>query len=1018
MPWKLSLAVKPSRSPPAPGSGPPPVRPPDGISYQDDGAGRVTNSAVSYDTDETAYGDADDLTGDTVIEETRYQLDATGVAELVRYYQRRHNGTGDGGLTVGSSGNGRAQYNATWYDELHRQKVIANYGTNGGTDLTARPSGNPPSSSSSSQIVSKSDYTVKSELKELIDPEGKKHTTTFSDWRGVLSVVNNDVASPTENDEDRTATMTFNSSGQQSKITAVATGDDQETESVFGVTRGTASGDSRIASNDLVKTMKYPDPSTGAPGGADDQEHFAYNALGELMWKKDPLATEHVYEYDDRGRLIHDRVTVLGTGIDGAVRRISRTYDKLDRVLKITSYDNATVGSGSAVNETQHEYDKFGVVKKIYQDWTGVVNTGTSPQVQYAYSFPTDGTTGLRVTSVTHPDGTVVTYEYNSGTDDTLSRLSGKKKAGAWVFQDEYLGLGRLVQRKYGNYMSSEVGTWTLVGTDSLNNDNYVGLGRFGEIDDLIVKDSSSNNINRYLYTYNYNSQITFRDDEVGTVYGYYDFDEKWEYDDLGRLENHKRGRDLNGSPTMRVHECWTLDLSGNTTSFYTGTASTCGTGTSRTLNDSNEYTQVGSENYGYDKPGDMTDRGSYDKKYDAWKRLMSYENGSGFYARYKYNGLNQKVKRTDSVTGLADTYYYYSAENQLLEEEKVSDGSTLHYYVWGTQYIDDIVCRNSSGYNQFHVLDARNNVVTIILYNGTVDKRFLYESYGFPKQLSADWTTFQTINSDWHLFQGRQYCVDHEQYDFRNRFQDPELGVFVQRDPIGNWGDSGNFGNPYTFVGNDPLNRVDPNGENLVILAPVEAAVACVGPPLAVGAGGYFLGWGIAYGVEEWLGVPLTECATRFWLWTRNVRVVDIAPPPPRLPPPPPPPPSCGCRTEEIERRGGDQHPEAVEYENRCCPPREANIRLVNTCTGGEAEYDGIEGNTLLECKWRRDWDGMDPMVQGWDITGNTVQYGRQLAVAVSCGMLLETRFNDEGMQQAHLTIPTGVYRPIESCP
>jgi hypothetical protein len=38
-------------------------------------------------------------------------------------------------------------------------------------------------------------------------------------------------------------------------------------------------------------------------------------------------------------------VTVLGTGIDGAVRRISRTYDKLDRVLKITSYDNATVGS-------------------------------------------------------------------------------------------------------------------------------------------------------------------------------------------------------------------------------------------------------------------------------------------------------------------------------------------------------------------------------------------------------------------------------------------------------------------------------------------------------------------------------------------------------------------------------------------------------------------------------------------------------------------------------------------------
>jgi hypothetical protein len=31
-PWKLSLAVNPSRRPPAPGSGPPPVRLPDGIS--------------------------------------------------------------------------------------------------------------------------------------------------------------------------------------------------------------------------------------------------------------------------------------------------------------------------------------------------------------------------------------------------------------------------------------------------------------------------------------------------------------------------------------------------------------------------------------------------------------------------------------------------------------------------------------------------------------------------------------------------------------------------------------------------------------------------------------------------------------------------------------------------------------------------------------------------------------------------------------------------------------------------
>jgi hypothetical protein len=112
---------------------------------QYDGAGRVTNRAVSYDTAESTYADADDLLNDTVIEETRLVLDGVGESELVRKYDRRHTGTGTGGLTVGTSGNSRPQYIATWFDKLHRQTHVVSYGTNGGTDMTSRPSGNPPS---------------------------------------------------------------------------------------------------------------------------------------------------------------------------------------------------------------------------------------------------------------------------------------------------------------------------------------------------------------------------------------------------------------------------------------------------------------------------------------------------------------------------------------------------------------------------------------------------------------------------------------------------------------------------------------------------------------------------------------------------------------------------------------------------------------------------------------------------------------------------------------------------------
>jgi RHS repeat-associated protein len=44
----------------------------------------------------------------------------------------------------------------------------------------------------------------------------------------------------------------------------------------------------------------------------------------------------------------------------------------------------------------------------------------------------------------------------------------------------------------------------------------------------------------------------------------------------------------------------------------------------------------------------------------------------------------------------------------------------------------------------------------------------------------------------------------------------DPDLGRFLQRDPIGIWGDGINFGNGYAYVGGDPENGRDPSGKAL----------------------------------------------------------------------------------------------------------------------------------------------------------------------------------------------------------
>lgn len=62
-------------------------------------------------------------------------------------------------------------------------------------------------------------------------------------------------------------------------------------------------------------------------------------------------------DYDKLGRLQHDRVTTLGSGVDGTVRRITRSYEVRGLLQNLTSYDNATAGSGTVVNDVQYAYN-------------------------------------------------------------------------------------------------------------------------------------------------------------------------------------------------------------------------------------------------------------------------------------------------------------------------------------------------------------------------------------------------------------------------------------------------------------------------------------------------------------------------------------------------------------------------------------------------------------------------------------------------------------------------------------
>ena len=89
------------------------------------------------------------------------------------------------------------------------------------------------------------------------------------------------------------------------------------------------------------------------------------------------------------GRRTAATVTALGTGVDGAVRRIDSAYDTLGRLTTVTARNGVTATS-TAVNQVTREYNGFGQLTSEWQAHTGLVSTTTTPRVQKSASAEKD----------------------------------------------------------------------------------------------------------------------------------------------------------------------------------------------------------------------------------------------------------------------------------------------------------------------------------------------------------------------------------------------------------------------------------------------------------------------------------------------------------------------------------------------------------------------------------------------------------------------------------------------------
>ena len=556
------------------------------------------------------------------------------------------------------------------------------------------------------------------------------------------------------------------------------------------------------------------------------------DSQGRLLTITDPLGHTTKYTYDGDGN--------VETTTDGNSHKTTYTYNADNEPIKVKEPNGITTeieydGAGHVISQTDGSKHETKYVRNILGEVTEIVNPlgrKTTKEYDNAGNLKTLTDPAKRITTYTYDPANRLTeisysdvkthavkYEYDADGDrtkitdgtgtttygyDQLDRLTESKDGHGNVVKYEYNLGNQPTKITYPNG-KNVTRTYDKAGRLESVSDWLTHTTKFGYDADSDLTTTTfptaTSNVDKYVY--NASDQMT----EVKMTKG------------TETLASLVYARENVG----QVKTIASKGLPGEEKPGYT-------------YDENNRLTKGGATAYEYDTANNLTKIGSGKYTYDKASEL---ETGPSL--KYTYNELGERTKMTPT-TGPATTYGYDQSGNLIsvtrpeegatpkIEDTYVYDGTGLRAsqtingttsyltwdmseelplllydgtndYVYGPSNLPIEQINNSTGAVLYLHHDQQGSTRLLTSSTGTKEATFTYGPYG---GLTGSTGTAATPLG----YDGEYTSSDTGLIYLRARVYDPTTAQFVSVDPL-----VAATRAPYTYAGDNPLNRRDPRG-------------------------------------------------------------------------------------------------------------------------------------------------------------------------------------------------------------